>query len=125
MTADDPLEEWTDASVLGPFAMTNPYIPSHTRTTRLDSLTKMGKSISLSRPRKPGSSAQVAGMSFLVASLAAQTPCNRICPGRHFAVRMLCLTVARILSVFDILPPVDNDGRPRIPEAKYQTTLVR
>lgn len=50
---------------------------------------------------------------------------NRICPGRHLAIRMLRLTIARILTVFDILPPVDDEGHPRIPEVKYHNTIIR
>ena len=50
-------------------------------------------------------------------------PPNRICPGRHLAVRMLCLTIARILTTFDILPPVDDSGRPRIPEVRYNKSI--
>ena len=50
---------------------------------------------------------------------------DRVCPGRHFAVRMLCLTFARVLAAFDILPPVDDEGRPRIPEARYHNSVIR
>ena len=50
---------------------------------------------------------------------------NRICPGRHLALRMLYLAVARILATFDILPPVGKDGRPRVPEARYNKPLPR
>ncbi|KAF9783495.1 cytochrome P450 [Thelephora terrestris] len=50
---------------------------------------------------------------------------RRICPGRHLALRMVYLTVARILATFDILPPVDKEGCPRIPEARFNQTLVR
>jgi hypothetical protein len=52
-------------------------------------------------------------------------PYNRICPGRHLVVRMLCFTIARILSTFDILPPVDKDGRPSIPEARFDKSMIR
>ena len=51
--------------------------------------------------------------------------CDRICPGRHFAIRMLHLTIARTLAVFDILPPVDENGHSRLPEARYNNVLVR
>jgi len=50
---------------------------------------------------------------------------RRICPGRHLALRILCLTIARTLATFDILPPVDKDGCPKIPEARYSKTLLR
>ena len=49
----------------------------------------------------------------------------RACPGRHFALRMLHFTIACILATFDILPPVDDVGRPKIPEARYQKGMVR
>lgn len=52
-------------------------------------------------------------------------PYRRICPGRHLGIRMLCFTIARILAAFDILPPVDGDGRPRIPEARYLKSMIR
>ena len=52
-------------------------------------------------------------------------PHNRACPGRHFARRMLCFTVARVLAAFDILPQVDDAGRPKIPEAKYRKAIIR
>ena len=51
-------------------------------------------------------------------------PHDRACPGRHFALRMLCFTVARVLAAFDILPQVDDAGRPKIPEAKYRKAIV-
>ena len=50
---------------------------------------------------------------------------NRVCPGRHFALRMLCFTAARVLAAFEILPQVDDAGRPKIPEAKYRKAIIR
>ena len=50
---------------------------------------------------------------------------DRVCPGSHFALRMLHFTVARILATFEILPPVDEAGRPKIPEARYWNGMVR
>ena len=52
-------------------------------------------------------------------------PHNRVCPGRHLVLRILCFTVARVLAAFDILPQVDDGGRPKIPEAKFRKGLVR
>ncbi|KAF9783497.1 cytochrome P450 [Thelephora terrestris] len=49
---------------------------------------------------------------------------RRICPGRHLALRMLYLTIARILATFDIFP-ADKDGRPSVPEARYNKSLLR
>jgi hypothetical protein len=36
---------------------------------------------------------------------------------------MLGFTITCILAAFDILPPVDDDGRPRIPEPRYHNTF--
>ncbi|KAH9929126.1 cytochrome P450 [Epithele typhae] len=36
---------------------------------------------------------------------------RRICPGRHYAESDIFLTMAHIIHVFDIRPPVDEDGR--------------
>ena len=36
----------------------------------------------------------------------------RICPGRYFALSSLFVTVASVLHVFDIAPPMDDQGRP-------------
>jgi hypothetical protein len=44
---------------------------------------------------------------------------HRICPGRHFALRVLFLTVARTLATFDISKCLDEDGNPIVPEGKY------
>lgn len=52
-------------------------------------------------------------------------PYRRICPGRHLAIRILCFTIARVLAAFDILPPVDGDGNPRIPEARFHKSMTR
>jgi hypothetical protein len=38
---------------------------------------------------------------------------------------MLHLVIACILTVFDILPPVDENGCPRIPEAKFHDTFMQ
>ena len=106
--------------------MTNLCTRSHTHTTRLDFLPKVVKSIRPSWPQKPGYLAQVEGASVHIKSInCLNFPCNRICPGRYLALRMLCLTIARILATFDILPPVDDNGRPSIPEGGYHKTLVR
>lgn len=36
----------------------------------------------------------------------------RICPGRHFANEALYITVASVLHVFNIDPPLDDKGQP-------------
>ena len=113
-------------TVPGPYVTTKLCIRTHTRIIRLDSLTRTGVSIYPSRPPKPGSLAQVAGMNVHARFICClYLTCKRICPGRHLAIRVLCLTIARILATFDILPPVDENGNPRIPEARYHNTLIR
>jgi hypothetical protein len=112
--------------ISGPYVMTNLSTRSHTHITQPDSSPKTGILTRLSKLRKLGSLAQVEGASaHVMPANYLNLPCNRICPGRHLALRMLCFTVARILATFDILPPVDDNGCPRIPEAKYHKTLVR
>ncbi|KAI9058131.1 cytochrome P450 [Trametes sanguinea] len=37
---------------------------------------------------------------------------RRICPGRHFADAGLFIAIASVLHVFEIVPPLDEDGRP-------------
>ena len=37
---------------------------------------------------------------------------GRICPGRHFAEAGLFIIVASVLHVFDVTPPLDEQGRP-------------
>lgn len=105
--------------------MTKRYIRIRTRTIQPDSWTKTGRSIRQLSPRKPGSLDRVAGASVYILT----TSClillyNRICPGRHFALRMLYFTIARILATFDIIPPIDDDGRPRIPEVRYNKKVI-
>ncbi|KAI0333732.1 CyP450 monooxygenase [Cubamyces sp. BRFM 1775] len=45
---------------------------------------------------------------------------RRICPGRHLAIPSLFINIASILHVFDISPPLDDNGQP-IP-IKYEET---
>jgi len=44
---------------------------------------------------------------------------RRICPGRHFALRFLFLTIARALATFNISKCLDEDGNPIVPDGKY------
>ncbi|KAI0333733.1 cytochrome P450 [Cubamyces sp. BRFM 1775] len=37
---------------------------------------------------------------------------RRICPGRHLAIPSLFINIASILHVFDISPPLDDNGKP-------------
>lgn len=44
---------------------------------------------------------------------------RRICPGRHFALRVLFLTIARTLATFDISMCLDEGGNPIVPDGEY------
>ncbi|KAF9646526.1 cytochrome P450 [Thelephora ganbajun] len=50
---------------------------------------------------------------------------RRICPGRHFVLRLLFLTVARTLATFDISKCLDGDGNPIVPDGKTLLELFR
>ena len=63
--------------------------------------------------------------SSVALSTCLNLSCDRVCPGRHLALQLLYIAVARILATFDILPPVDEDGRPMVPEARFKKTLLR
>ncbi|KAF9786299.1 cytochrome P450 [Thelephora terrestris] len=49
---------------------------------------------------------------------------RRICPGRHFALRLLFLTIARTLAVFDISTCLDEDGNPIVPDGRSTHGLI-
>jgi len=49
---------------------------------------------------------------------------SRICPGRHFALRVIFLTIAHILAVFDISKCLDEDGNPIVPDGEYSLGLI-
>ncbi|GJE98986.1 cytochrome P450 [Phanerochaete sordida] len=49
---------------------------------------------------------------------------RRICPGRHFVMDVLCLTVASILTVFSIEKPIDESGNVIEPTGDYMSGLV-
>ena len=101
------------------------YIRIHTFTIRPGSSTGTGGSTLQSKPQRPGFLDPVAGTSVNYAHHLPNLLFNRICPGRHFALRMLQFTIARILATFDILPPVGDDRRPQIPEARYHKSIIR
>lgn len=52
-------------------------------------------------------------------------PSIRICPGKHFAEQGLWLTLACILAAFDVIPPLDGDGREYLPEIAFKCGLSR
>ena len=49
---------------------------------------------------------------------------DRICPGRFFAIKVVFISIARVLATFDILPPVDEKGEPRLLQAEFTKDLV-
>ena len=46
---------------------------------------------------------------------------RRICPGMHLARNSLFISIARLLWGFDILPEMDTDGHPIIPDSMNYT----
>lgn len=56
-----------------------------------------------------------------VASINFET---RACPGTHIALSTILLTVASILTVFNIGKDIDADGRPIEPGREYSSTAV-
>ncbi|KAF9449842.1 cytochrome P450 [Macrolepiota fuliginosa MF-IS2] len=44
---------------------------------------------------------------------------RRVCPGRHMGDASLFITIASVLSVFDIKPPLDDEGRPATLGAEF------
>lgn len=45
----------------------------------------------------------------------------RVCPGSHIAKSILYIMAASMLSLFDIVPALDEEGRPIDVEAKFTT----
>ncbi|KZT33280.1 cytochrome P450 [Sistotremastrum suecicum HHB10207 ss-3] len=43
-----------------------------------------------------------------------------ICPGRHFASSWLWITIATLLTVFEISPEIDAEGKSELPELEYE-----
>jgi len=48
----------------------------------------------------------------------------RVCPGKHFAIRVLFLAIAHTLAVFDISKCLDGDGKPIVPDGGYTFGFV-
>ncbi|KAH6885032.1 cytochrome P450 [Coprinopsis sp. MPI-PUGE-AT-0042] len=49
---------------------------------------------------------------------------RRICPGRHLSNESLSIMAATLLSCFDILPALDEAGRPKPLELKVTSSMV-
>ena len=50
---------------------------------------------------------------------------GRICPGQHLAHSTLTLTAASVLSTFDLLKKVDENGHEIEPKREYRTAGVQ
>ena len=50
---------------------------------------------------------------------------RRICPGRYFAHDILWLTIANILTVFKVEPPVDEGGKLIEVKPEFTPRLLR
>ena len=50
---------------------------------------------------------------------------RRVCPGQWFATETLWVTVARMLSVYDITEPIHLDGSAVQSEGKFTSGLLR
>lgn len=48
-----------------------------------------------------------------------------ICAGMHYADSMLLISMARIISTFDIRPAKDENGKDIIPPLKFNSSIVR
>ncbi len=49
---------------------------------------------------------------------------RRICPGRHLSDGSLFITIASILSAFNISPPLDKDGKPMDIQPPYVEDFI-
>jgi len=52
------------------------------------------------------------------------TPCRSICPGRFMADATLWISIACILTVFDIRPGKDKDGNPVKVKADFESGMI-
>lgn len=50
---------------------------------------------------------------------------RRICAGMHYADSMFFVSMARILSAFEIRPAKDANGKDIIPDLKFNSSIVR
>lgn len=48
----------------------------------------------------------------------------RRCPGSDLAMNTLFIMIATLLTLFEITPEVDGDGRPQLPGELYRETLT-
>jgi ethanolamine transporter EutH len=50
---------------------------------------------------------------------------GRVCPGKHLAHSSVTLTAASVLSIFDLVKKVDENGREIEPKREYTRTAIR
>ena len=63
-------------------------------------------------------------LSFVYVSLLSNLRLGRICPGKHLAHSILTLTAASVLSTFDLLRKVDENGQEIEPKREYTKSSV-
>ncbi|KAL6303377.1 hypothetical protein BKA93DRAFT_788191 [Sparassis latifolia] len=49
---------------------------------------------------------------------------RRMCPGRHFALESMFITISSVLASFDIMKAVDVDGKEMEPTGEYSTGII-
>ena len=62
---------------------------------------------------------------ILVSSSNITTILIRICPGKHLAHSTVTLTAASVLSTFNLIKKVDEDGREIEPKREYSSGAIR
>ena len=50
---------------------------------------------------------------------------GRVCPGKHLAHSIVTLTAASVLSTFDLVKKVDENGREIEPNMEYTKFAIR
>ncbi|KAF4610220.1 hypothetical protein D9613_010340 [Agrocybe pediades] len=66
----------------------------------------------------------MAPITLVVCSFPLPTVTDRTCPGSHIAVSYLWMTVASVLSMFDISRERDEDGNELPPDVEFHTGVV-
>ena len=64
------------------------------------------------------------GISYNMNTINLTENLLRICPGRHFSDNSLYLTASCLLAVYDIKPPVDDQGNAIVLNPEFTTSLL-
>lgn len=64
-------------------------------------------------------------MCLIALSSEGEPYTHRICPGRLLAEASIFIAVANILAAFDILPPLDENGTPKVLPLSFTSGLIR